>query len=140
MELCKKREICHTFAILEGIEEWHYKFIWYMNVSGPYNPTISWVVSALLGSVVFLEWVWPCWRKYVTLWMCFEVSYTHIHSVSIDFLWPQAIDVSALVSSLPACQPISRHNNGLNLWNCNGVPSTKYFLYKNCCGLGISSQ
>lgn len=29
--------------------------IWYMNEIGPYNPTISWVVSALLGSVVFLE-------------------------------------------------------------------------------------
>jgi hypothetical protein len=27
----------------------------------------------LLGDVALLEWVWPCWRKYFTVGMDFEV-------------------------------------------------------------------
>ena len=30
---------------------------------------------ALLGGVALLEWVWPCWRKCVTVEVGFEVSY-----------------------------------------------------------------
>ena len=28
---------------------------------------------ALLGGVALLEWVWPCWKKCVTVWVGFEV-------------------------------------------------------------------
>ena len=28
--------------------------------------------GALLGGVASLEWVWPCWRKYVTVGVGFE--------------------------------------------------------------------
>ena len=27
---------------------------------------------ALLGGVALLEWVWPCWRKFITLRVGFE--------------------------------------------------------------------
>ena len=30
---------------------------------------------ALLGGVALSEWVWPCWRKCVTVGAGFEVSY-----------------------------------------------------------------
>ena len=31
---------------------------------------------ALLGGMALLEWVWPCWRKCITLEVGFEGSYT----------------------------------------------------------------
>ena len=34
-----------------------------LNLIGPIS---SWE-GALLGGVALLEWVWPCWKKYVTV-------------------------------------------------------------------------
>ena len=73
----------------------------------------------LLGSVSLLEWVWPCWRKCVTVGVGFEVSYAQdTANVSVNFLLLQGIGLS-VATPVPhlyaCCHTLCRDDKGLNL-------------------------
>ena len=42
-----------------------------LNGTGPHKP----IGSGIFEGVALLEWVWTCWRKYITVGAGFEVSY-----------------------------------------------------------------
>ena len=42
--------------------------------------------EALLGGVALLEWVWPCWRKGVTVGVGFEVLCSGLPSMEENLL------------------------------------------------------
>ena len=76
---------------------------------------------ALLGSVAFLEWVWPCWRKCVIVEVASEASYAQANLAvdTVPFLFPaesKDAELSALLqhSCLHAATPCY-DNSGLHL-------------------------
>lgn len=49
---------------------------------------------ALVGGMALLEYIWPCWRKYVMVEVCFEVSYAQAtSSETMHLLLPPDQDV-----------------------------------------------
>ena len=77
---------------------------------------------ALLGGVALLEWVWPCWRKCVTVGAGFEVSYAQAMSTSMahSLLLPADHDVELWAPPAVPCLPAHGHascrdDNELNL-------------------------
>ena len=63
--------------------------------------------------VALLEWVWPCWRKCVTVEVGFEVSYMF---KSVLPLLSVELSAPSLAPHLPErCRAFDRDNNGLDL-------------------------
>lgn len=77
----------------------------------------------LSGGMALLKWMWPFWRKCVTVEASFEVTYAQVTcSVSVHFLLPSDQDTAPspvwAPSPAPCLPPTSPHHNDnrLNLW------------------------
>ena len=76
---------------------------------------------ALLGGMALLEWVWPCWRKCVTVEAGFEVSRFQALSSKARSLLQLPVDQDVELSAPPAprlpgpCHASCHDDNELNL-------------------------
>ena len=81
----------------------------------------------------------------MSLELGFEVSDAQpIPNVTVLFLLPPDLDVELSATSPAACPPACSHafchdDNGLTLGTVS-QPQLNVFLYKSCCGHGVSSQ
>jgi hypothetical protein len=91
------------------------------------------------------EWVWPCWRKCVTVGVGFEALLLAACKTVFSFL-PSEQDVELSAPPAPClpggCHASHHDDTGLNLWTCKpaNFSQFKVVLRKSCHGYGICSQ
>jgi hypothetical protein len=97
---------------------------------------------ALLGGVALLEWMWPCWRKCVTVGVGFDIlllvlgrqsssAYLQIKMQNFQLLVQHQVHLdAALLSTMMIMDLTSETVNH---------PQLNVALYKSCFGHDVSS-
>jgi hypothetical protein len=107
-----------NIKILISSNIWH---LWWVKYPG--NGTIR--RYGLVGvGVALLEWVWPCWRKCVTVWVGNVILL--LAAWLIDFWLPLEQDVELSASPMPClpghCHASHHDDDGLIFRTCKPAP------------------
>ena len=109
---------------------------------------------ASIEGVALLEWAWPCWSGCglgVGVVLLKKVCHCEAETGALRFqklkaVFPMPVDpdVELSATSPAPCLPTYHHaphhdNNGLSSETIS-QPQFNVFLYKSCCGHGVSSQ